>query len=103
MRYPPFNALANVLLRSDRLNDALKYSGIVGRWFEASPPGGVRVLGPAVAPLARLKTEYRYHFVLKSTSRGKLNAALRAMLAHAAAQKIPRTNLVVDVDALSLL
>ena len=103
MRYPPFNALANVLVRSDRLNDALKYSGIIGKWFESSSPQAVRVLGPAVAPLARLKTEYRYHFVLKSPSRGKLNAALRAMLAHAAAQKIPRTNLIVDVDALSLL
>jgi primosomal protein N' (replication factor Y) len=53
--------------------------------------------------LSRLKTEYRYHFVLKSSSRAKLNGLLRAMLAHAVAQKIPRTNVVVDVDALSLL
>jgi hypothetical protein len=31
-----------------------------------------------------------------------MNAALRAMIEHAVAQKIPRVNLVVDVDALSL-
>ena len=103
MRYPPFSALANVLVRSDRLDDALKWAGMLGNWLEKTPHEGIRALGPAAAPLSRLKTEYRYHFVLKSSSRAKLNGLLRAMLADAVAQKIPRTNLVVDVDALSLL
>ncbi len=103
MRYPPFSALANVLVRSDNLDDALKYSGLLGRWFEQTPKDGVRVLGPAVAPLSRLKNDYRYHFVLKSASRKRLNELLRAMLAYAAEQKIPRTNVVVDVDALSMM
>jgi hypothetical protein len=40
--------------------------------------------------------------VLKSASRENLNTTLRAMLAHAAEQKVPRGNIVVDVDALSL-
>ena len=103
MRYPPFSALANVLVRSNRLDDALQWSGTLGNWLEKTPHEGIRALGPAAAPLSRLKTEYRYHFVLKSSSRAKLNGLLRAMLAHAVAQKIPRTNVVVDVDALSLL
>jgi primosomal protein N' (replication factor Y) len=103
MHYPPLDALANVLIRSARLEEALKYAGILGQWFRETRHEGVRVLGPAAAPLVRLKNEYRYHLILKSASRGKLNAALRAMLAHASAQKIPRTNLVVDVDAMSLL
>ncbi len=103
MRYPPFSALANVLVRSNRLDDALQWSGTLGNWLEKTPHEGIRALGPAAAPLSRLKTEYRYHFVLKSSSRAKLNGLLRAMLAHAVAQKIPRTNVIVDVDALSLL
>ncbi len=32
-----------------------------------------------------------------------MNAVLRSMLEHAAEQKIPRNNVVVDVDALSLI
>jgi len=32
-----------------------------------------------------------------------MNTVLRAMIAHAVESKIPRTNLVVDVDALSVL
>ena len=51
----------------------------------------------------RLKRDYRYHFVLKSPSREKLNTTLRAMLAFAAQKKIPRTQVIVDVDALWLM
>jgi primosomal protein N' (replication factor Y) (superfamily II helicase) len=103
MHYPPYSALANVLVRSDKLAEALQWSGILGKWFEGTRHEGVRVLGPAAAPILRLKRDYRYHFVLKSASREKLNGLLRTMLAHAASQKIPRTQLIVDVDALWLM
>ncbi len=103
MHYPPYSALANVLLRSDRLEEALQWSGTIGKWFEKTRHEGIRVLGPAAAPILRLKRDYRYHFVLKSASREKLNALLRSMLAYAASQKIPRTQIIVDVDALWLM
>jgi primosomal protein N' (replication factor Y) len=103
MHYPPYSALANVLIRSNKLDEALEWSGTLGRWFEQTRHEGVRVLGPATAPIMRLKRDYRYHFVLKSPSREKLNTTLRAMLAYASAQKIPRTQVIVDVDALWLM
>jgi len=103
MHYPPYSALANVLVRSDRLNHALEWSGLLGKWFEKTRHEGVRVLGPAAAPILRLKRDYRYHFVLKSPSREKLNTTLRAMLAYVAKEKIPRTQVIVDVDALWLM
>ena len=103
MHYPPYAALANVLVRSDKLDAALQWSGTLGKWFEQTRHEGVRVLGPAIAPIMRLKRDYRYHFVLKSESREKLNATLRAMLAYAAQQKIPRTQVIVDVDAIWLM
>lgn len=103
MHYPPYSALANVLIRSAKLDEALQWSGTIGKWFEQTRHEGVRVLGPASAPIMRLKRDYRYHFVLKSPSREKLNATLRAMLAYAAAKKIPRTQVIVDVDALWLM
>jgi primosomal protein N' (replication factor Y) len=103
MHYPPYSALANVLIRSDKLDEALQWSGTLGKWFEQTRHEGVRVLGPATAPIMRLKRDYRYHFVLKSPSREKLNTTLRAMLAYAVARKIPRTQVIVDVDALWLM
>jgi primosomal protein N' (replication factor Y) (superfamily II helicase) len=103
MHYPPYSALANVLVRSDNLDDALRWSGILGKWFNETRHESVRVLGPAAAPIMRLKCDYRYHFVLKSPSREKLNTTLRSMLAHAVQQKIPRTQVIVDVDAIWLM
>jgi primosomal protein N' (replication factor Y) (superfamily II helicase) len=85
------------------LDDTLKWSGMLGRWFESTRHEGVRVLGPAATPIERLKRDYRYHFILKSQSREKLNALLRAMLAHSVKEKIPRTNVVVDVDPVWLM
>jgi primosomal protein N' (replication factor Y) (superfamily II helicase) len=103
MHYPPYSALANVLVRSNQLDDALQWSGLLGKWFNGTRHEGVRVLGPAAAPIMRLKQDYRYHFVLKSPSREKLNTTLRSMLSYAGQQKIPRTQVIVDMDALWLM
>ncbi len=103
MHYPPYSSLANVMVRSAKLDETLRWSGALGRWFEKTRHEGVRVLGPAAAPIERLKRDYRYHFILKSQSRQKLNEVLRAMLAQAEKEKIPRTNVIVDVDALWLM
>jgi primosomal protein N' (replication factor Y) (superfamily II helicase) len=103
MHYPPFTALANVLVRSDKLEEALRTSGVIGKWFESTRHEGVRVLGPAAAPIVKLKNDFRYQFLLKSASREKLNGTLRAMLAFAAERKIPRGSLMVDMDAVSLM
>ncbi|MFZ0684935.1 MAG: primosomal protein N' [Terriglobales bacterium] len=103
MHYPPYSAIANVLIRSEKLDEALTWSGELGRWFEKTRHEGIRVLGPAAAPITRLKRDYRYHVILKSPSREKMNALLRLMLAEAAARKIPRTQVIVDVDAVWLM
>jgi len=103
MHYPPYSALANVVVRSGKLDEVFEWSGVLGKWFETERHEGVRVLGPAAAPILRLKQDYRYHFVLKADSREKLNALLRAMLVHASEQKIPRTQMIVDVDAVWLM
>ncbi len=99
MHYPPYSAIANVVIRSENLDEALAWSGELGQWLEKTRHEGIRVLGPAAAPILRLKRDYRYHFILKSPSREKMNALLRAMLAEAAAKKVPRTQMIIDVDA----
>jgi len=103
MHYPPFGVLANVLIQSAKLEEAVAWSGEVGKWFQQAAPEGVRVLGPCTAPIARIKGTYRFHLILKASSRKALNAALRAMLVHAEEAGVPRRNLIVDVDALRLM
>ena len=103
MHYPPAAVLANVVVQGESLAEAANWANTLGRWFAATPFDKVRVLGPAAAPIARLKRIYRFHFVVKAERRDTLSRALRALLAHAEAQGIPRRNLVVDVDAVHLM
>jgi primosomal protein N' (replication factor Y) len=103
MHYPPFTVLANVVIQSEKLEEATAWAGILGRWFQQARLDKVRVLGPAAAPIVRLKRIYRFHFVLKAERRQALGSTLRAMLAYAETQGIARRNLVVDVDAVHLM
>ena len=103
MHYPPFGVLANLIIQSKRMEEAAGWAATLGKWFQKTNPEGVRVLGPCTAPIARIKETYRFHMILKATSRRALNGSLRGALAHADEAGIPRRNLVVDVDALRLM
>jgi len=103
MHYPPNAVLANVVVQSEKLEEATGWSSALGRWFQQTRMEKVRVLGPAAAPIVRLKRIYRYHFVLKAEQRSALGEVLRAMLRYAEMHQIPRRNLLVDVDAVHLM
>ena len=101
LHYPPFAVLANVIVQGDRMEEAAGWAAAVGRHFERTRPAGVRVMGPATAPIAKLKRIYRFHFILKAEQRSFLATALKGLLDFAAENGIPRRNLIVDVDAVS--
>ncbi len=103
MHYPPFAVLANFIIQSPRLEEAAAWSTELGKWFQNTQFDGVRILGPATAPISRLKRIYRFHFVIKAEKRTALARTLRAALAQAEMLKIPQRNLVVDVDAVNLM
>ncbi len=100
--YPPFSSLANVLLLSEKMEEAAAWSGELAQWFAANARAGVRVLGPTAAPISRIKRVFRFHFVLKAQRRGELAEMLREMLRFAAEAGISRRGLVVDVDPVHL-
>ncbi len=103
MHYPPFATLANLIIQSPRFEEAAAWSAELGKWFQNTQLEGARVLGPATAPISRLKRIYRFHFVIKADKRASLARTLRAALAQAERLKIPQRNLVVDVDAVNLM
>jgi primosomal protein N' (replication factor Y) len=102
MRYPPFSALANVLVRSQKQDEALAMSAELGRLLDPAPEG-VKVLGPAEAPVPKLKSEFRYQLLLKAANRKRLNEVLRDVQQFAIHRKWGATALVIDVDPLTLL
>jgi primosomal protein N' (replication factor Y) (superfamily II helicase) len=102
LHYPPFTALASVLVRDRKIENAIRWSRSLAEYFAPFENRGVKILGPAAAPLARLKKEYRFQFLLKSPQRSALSKALSGALDFCAAKEIPETAVIVDVDPASL-
>ena len=100
--YPPFTSIALMLIRSPKLQDALEMSRDLGQHLQPVPEG-LRLLGPASAPVAKLRTEHRFQFVVKSASRKGLARLLASARAYALERQWPATALTVDVDPLSFL
>jgi primosomal protein N' (replication factor Y) len=60
----------------------------------------VRVLGPAPAPLGRLRGEFRAQLLIKGTNRKRIREALRTAIA---SRPELQRRVIVDVDPLSVL
>ena len=103
MAYPPFTSLANVIVRDANLERAIQWSRRLSEYFSPHDGKGVRILGPASAPLARLKKEHRYQFLLKSPRRSILTKLLSGAMTFCEKQEIPDTAVMVDMDPLSLM
>jgi primosomal protein N' (replication factor Y) len=103
MAYPPFTALANIIVRDTSLENAIRYSRQLSEYFSPHDGKGLRVLGPASAPLSRLKREHRFQFLLKSPRRALLSKLLSGAITFADSQQIPPTAVIIDVDPLNLM
>lgn len=103
MAYPPFTSLANVIVRDTSLERVIQWSRQLSEYFSPYDGEKVRILGPATAPLARLKREHRFQFLLKSHKRSVLAKLLNGALAYCEAKEIPQTAVLVDMDPLTLL
>jgi primosomal protein N' (replication factor Y) len=103
MAYPPFTSLANMIVRDVSLEKAIRYSRQISEYFSPQDGKGVRILGPATAPLAKLKKEHRFQFLMKSPKRSILTKLLSGAMAYCDAKEIPQTAVLVDMDPLSLM
>ena len=108
--YPPYQRLARVLVRSRKQEDAAAFAERLSVAFRdtldrmKAAEGGqmpLRILGPAEAPVFRLKNYYRFHFQLQSPSPAVLHQVLRAVLP---TLRCPSgVEVTIDVDPLNML
>jgi primosomal protein N' (replication factor Y) len=103
LRYPPFSVLALLVFRAAKYETALARAGSVAASLKRSAGSGVQVLGPAPAPLERLRGEYRVQVLLKAEHRSDLRRAV-ASASEAVEQAGLRPDAVTfDVDPVSTL
>jgi len=102
MKYPPAIALINVVVKARTRQAAMEDAAKIVQAMRSPAPdaGGWRVLGPAPAPIGRLKGEHRAQLFIKSTHRIAMRKALVAVLDER--PEIKRRT-IVDVDPLSVL
>jgi primosomal protein N' (replication factor Y) len=107
--YPPFQRMARLVVRSkdekigndyaDQLSGAFR--AVLDKRKEAGEPGALRLLGPAEAPVFRLKGYFRFHFQMHSASSALLHQVLRAVLP--SVRTPAGVELTVDIDPQDML
>ena len=105
LSYPPFVALASLLVHGEDLTRVQATAAEVRRALDQhNAERHVRVLGPAPAPLARLRGRHRVQILLKSRSRPRLRALVQMALADAARTPgCDAGSVNVEIDPVSLM
>ena len=98
MRYPPVVSMINIVVRAGRFDDAMRDAGALAQSLRQHEQ--FDVLGPAPAPISRLRGEHRVQLFLKGNHRPAMRQALQGVL-----ERYPkmRRRVTVDVDPLSVL
>ncbi len=104
LNYPPFVALASVLVKHSNYNYAFDNAQILRDCLQKSnAEKNCIVLGPAPAPLARLKGEHRLQILVKGRNRAKLREMLDFALVEAQEKFCDLRVVNVEIDPVNLL
>lgn len=103
MHYPPFTALALVLVRDKNLAAATETIGRFAELLQGARGPQTRILGPTQSPLARIRSEHRFQLLIKSRSRSQLQALLRETLHQAQARGLDLRRIHIDIDPVDLM
>jgi primosomal protein N' (replication factor Y) len=101
MGYPPQGALLNLLVRDRDFHRGSDRAGVLAGKLRALNDGRYRVLGPAQAPLARLRQEHRFQVLLKGNRASMRDAAKRALVEIYGTMRWE--GMVVDVDPVNIM
>jgi len=105
--YPPYQKMVAFRIQSASNENAQTALDLLKARSENlkqqySQYGEIILLGPAAAPLARIKNQYRYHMILKGGQSSILNSFARQLLSDE--KWIPsKVKVIVDVDPVNLL
>lgn len=99
--YPPWGYVVAVRLDGENASAVAKLAGVLAARARAHPSEVVSVLGPAEAPLSRLKGRTRWHVWLKSADRSQLRRYVHGLLD--GVDLAAGIRISVDVDPISAL
>jgi len=102
--YPPFVALASFMVHGKELPKVRSLAVDLRKELDlANKQRLVRILGPAPAPIARLKGEHRFQLILKSRSRRVLRNLIDAALQRLSSRGSNLRSINLEIDPVSLM
>jgi primosomal protein N' (replication factor Y) len=106
--YPPFHRLVQILIRTGSAQQGMRTGEKVAQALKQSASrqgagAGIRVMGPAAAPLEKLRGRYRFQVLLKAARRQNIHVILKEAFEELGKHRVPLKDIHVDVDPLSLL
>lgn len=104
MHYPPFVALINALIKHSDFGKAAYLASELAQQIKAADPETVlKVLGPAPAPLSRLKGEHRLQVLIKTRYRRQAREALDAAMLNLKEANQDLRMVTIEVDPVNLM
>jgi len=104
LNYPPFVALASLLIHDWDLKRVMSMADYLRKVLdEANTERACRILGPAPAPLARLKRRHRLQILVKSHSRPQMRMVIDRALEKASKHGIEMYSVKVEIDPVNLM
>jgi len=102
--YPPFIAIASLLVHGPDLTKVRADALELRKQLDAANQTRIaRILGPAPAPLARLKGEHRFQLLIKSKSRRGLRAVADAALKAMSERGTNLRSINLEIDPVSMM
>jgi primosomal protein N' (replication factor Y) len=103
-QYPPFVALALLLTRHKDAARAYEIAQQVRKaLIEIDTARSCRILGPAPAPLARLRSEFRFHVLMKSRSRKQMRGVIDKAWAALESAGNDLRHVSLEIDPISMM
>jgi primosomal protein N' (replication factor Y) len=101
LNYPPFSHLVNLVVTGEEEQEVTQTAHSLAESVRRLAQGrGIDVLGPAPAPIARLRKRYRWHLLVRGPAL-EVQEAVREAIAGMVRRET--CTVAVDVDPVSLM
>lgn len=104
LRYPPFYRLVRIVFRNKNESEIIKIipvlKGIIERIGRNS---SFNILGPAQAPIYKMKGDFRWHIIIKGKNPALLHDYASRLLEVIKEKRVPGIKLEIDVDPVRMV
>ena len=101
LHYPPFGRLLQITTQSPGERKAFEKGREIAKALREAATGPVQILGPAPAPISKIRGDFRWHILVKAPNAKAIHDAVAACGEQL--RSSGKVRVVTDVDPYSML